>query len=249
MKRIDIYTIDIGGGHIAPAEAIRDQFKSDGYSDVDVRVVNIAKELRARFLRTIYRYYWAFALRYPPMINAFYRGADNPFLMKVLDQILGISILPRFVGYLERAKPDLVLSTYFTFTHYVELLKRVGQLDAVSVVLNPEPFDAHYIWFSHAFDWSLVFSRRSRDEIVRKGISARRVKLFPFPTKPSYSKRQTPAAEAQEIAGTRRRALHPAFHLWRGGPRPREGVPRHHRRTTLRRPSGGCVRQEREAPP
>ena len=82
-----------------------------------------------------------------------------------------------------------MVSTYFTFTHYLELLKRVGQLDAISVVLNPEPFDSHYIWFSPAFDWSMVFSRKSRDEIVEKGISASRVKVFHFPIKPSFSLR------------------------------------------------------------
>ncbi len=82
------------------------------------------------------------------------------------------------------------MSTYFTFTHYIELLKRVGQLDAVTVVLNPEPFDSHYIWFSPTFDWSLVFSRKSREEIVEKGIPAGRLRQFQFPVKPSFSRRK-----------------------------------------------------------
>ncbi len=193
-RRIDIYTIDVGGGHIAPAQALKQQFDILGYKDLDVRVVNLGITLPATFLRYLYKFYWDKALRYPPLINAFYRGADNPFLMKIVDRILGITILPRFVGYLDREKPDLVVSTYFTFTHYLEMLQRVGQLDAVAVVLNPEPFDSHYIWFSTTFDWSMVFSRKSRDEIVEKGISAQKVKVFHFPIKPSFSRRtQSPA--------------------------------------------------------
>jgi UDP-N-acetylglucosamine:LPS N-acetylglucosamine transferase len=193
-RRIDIYTIDIGGGHIAPAQALKQQFDILGYKDLDVRVVNLGVTLPTTFLRYLYKFYWDKALRYPPLINAFYRGADNPFLMKIIDRILGITILPRFVGYLEREKPDLVVSTYFTFTHYLEMLKRMGQLNAVTVVLNPEPFDSHYVWFSHAFDWSMVFSRKSRDEIVKKGISAQKVKVFHFPIKPSFARRtQSPA--------------------------------------------------------
>jgi hypothetical protein len=66
----------------------------------------------------------------------------------------------------------------------------VGQLDAISVVLNPEPFDSHYIWFSPAFDWSLVFSRKSRDEIAEKGILASRLKQFQFPVRPSFARRK-----------------------------------------------------------
>jgi processive 1,2-diacylglycerol beta-glucosyltransferase len=190
MKRIDIYTIDVGGGHIAPAEALKQQFDILGYKDLDVRVVNLGIALGASFLRYLYKFYWNNALRYPPLINAFYRGADNPFIFKIFDRIFGITILPKFVRYLEREQPDLVVSTYFTFTHYLELLKRVGQLDAVSVVLNPEPFDSHYIWFSPAFDWSMVFSRKSRDEIIEKGIPARTVKVFQFPIKPSFSPRK-----------------------------------------------------------
>jgi UDP-N-acetylglucosamine:LPS N-acetylglucosamine transferase len=189
MKRIDIYTIDIGGGHIAPAQALKQQFDIVNYPNLEVRVVNLGTELPTTFLRFIYKFYWNNALRYPPLVNAFYRGADNPFFLQIIDRILGISILPRFVGYLEREKPDLVVSTYFTFTHYLELLKRVGQLSAVSVVLNPEPFDSHYVWFSPAFDWSMVFSKKSRDEIVEKGIARRKVRVFQFPIKPSFSKR------------------------------------------------------------
>jgi UDP-N-acetylglucosamine:LPS N-acetylglucosamine transferase len=190
MKRIDIYTIDIGGGHIAPAQALKQQFDLMGRRDLDVRVVNVGIVLGARFLRFIYKLYWNWALRYPPVVNAFYRGADNPFLIKIVDRILGIGILPRFVSYIEKEKPDLVVSTYFTFTHYLELLKRVGQLDAIAVMLNPEPFDSHQVWFSPSFDWSLVFSEKSRREIVAKGISARKVKVFPFPIKPSDAKRR-----------------------------------------------------------
>jgi len=188
MKRIDIYTIDIGGGHIAPAEALKQQFDILGHRDLDVRVVNLGIVLRARFLRFIYKLYWNNALRYPPLLNAFYRGVDNPFMLKIIDRILGISILPRFVRYLERERPDLVVSTYFTFTQYLTLLKRVGQLEAVSVVLNPEPFDSHQVWFSPAFDWSMVFSEKSRNEIAEKGIPRAKVKVFPFPIKPSFSK-------------------------------------------------------------
>ena len=193
-RRIDIYTIDIGGGHIAPAQAIKQQFDILGYKDLDVRVVNLGITLRATFLRYLYKFYWDKALRYPPLINAFYRGADNPFLIKIADRILGITTLPKFVGYLEREKPDLVVSTYFTFTHYLEMLKRVGQLEATTVVLNPEPFDSHYIWFSPVFDWNMVFSKKSRDGIVAKGISRQTVKLFQFPIKPSFARRmQSPA--------------------------------------------------------
>jgi processive 1,2-diacylglycerol beta-glucosyltransferase len=201
MKRIDIYTIDIGGGHIAPAVALKEQFDILGYKDLDVRVVNLGIALGASFLRYLYKFYWNNALRYPPLINAFYRGADNPFMIKIIDRILGITILPKFVRYLERERPDLVVSTYFTFTHYLELLKQVGQLDAVSVVLNPEPFDSHYIWFSPVFDWSMVFSRKSREEIVEKGIWARKVKVFQFPIKPSFSPRKESRAVLRRRLG------------------------------------------------
>ncbi len=201
MKRIDIYTIDIGGGHIAPAQALKQQFDIMGYKDLEVHVVNLGIVLNARFMRFLYKLYWDKALRYPPLINAFYRGADNPFLMKIIDRLLSIPVLPRFVRYIEKEKPDLVVSTYFTFTHYIELLKRVGQMDAISVVLNPEPFDSHYIWFSPAFEWSMVFSPKSREEIIAKGIAASKVREFQFPIKPSYTTRTESKAVLRQRIG------------------------------------------------
>ena len=193
-RRIDIYTIDIGGGHIAPAQAIKQAFDLRGDTDLDVRVVNLGISLNATFLRFLYKFYWDKALRYPPLINAFYRGADNPFLMKIVDRMFGLTTFPKFVRYMEREKPDVVVSTYFTFTHYLEMLRRVDKLDATAVVLNPEPFDSHQIWFSPVFDWSMVFSRKSRDEIVEKGLPANRLKVFPFPIKPSFSTRTQSAS-------------------------------------------------------
>jgi len=81
------------------------------------------------------------------------------------------------------------------------MFKRLGQVDATCIVLNPEPFDAHYIWFSHAFDWSMVFSRKSYDEIVEKGVPARKVKVFPFPISPRYAKRTESKEELRRKIG------------------------------------------------
>jgi UDP-N-acetylglucosamine:LPS N-acetylglucosamine transferase len=192
--KIDLYAIDIGGGHLAPANAIKRQFDLMHYPDLEVRVVNLGRALRMRFLSLIYKTYWNLCLRYPPLINAFYRGADNPFLMKVLDRVFGTAYLPRFTSYLLMERPDVVVSTYFTFTHFLETLKHVDQLHAAAVVLNPEPFDAHLVWFSSALDGNMVFSERSRDEIIAKGLPARRVMLFPFPINPEFKRRTaTPA--------------------------------------------------------
>jgi UDP-N-acetylglucosamine:LPS N-acetylglucosamine transferase len=199
--KIDLYAIDIGGGHLAPANAIKRQFDLLSCPDLEVRVVNLARALRMRFLSLVYKAYWYLCLRYPPLLNAFYRGADNPFLMKILDRIVGTAYLPRFAAYLQREQPDVVVSTYFTFTHYLETLKHVGELHAAGVVLNPEPFDAHSVWFSSALDANMVFSERSRDEIVEKGLPARRVRLFPFPLNPDYRRRTTPPARLRARLG------------------------------------------------
>ena len=47
------------------------------YPDLEVRVVNLGRALRMRFLSLIYKTYWNLCLRYPPLVNAFYRGADG----------------------------------------------------------------------------------------------------------------------------------------------------------------------------
>jgi UDP-N-acetylglucosamine:LPS N-acetylglucosamine transferase len=198
---IDLYAIDIGGGHLAPAYAIKRQFDLLAYPDLEVRVINLGRALRMRFLSLIYKTYWNLCLRYPPLVNAFYRGADNPFLMKVIDRLFATTYLPRFAAYLQRERPDVVVSTYFTFTHFLETLKHVRQLDAAAVVLNPEPFDSHLVWFSSSLDWSMVFSERSRKEIVAKGIPAHRVKLFPFPLNPEFRRRTTPIARLRARLG------------------------------------------------
>lgn len=201
MKRIHLYAIDIGGGHIAPAMAIKQEIDRMGRKDIEVRVVNLGKALRAHLLSAVYKTYWKLALKYPPLINAFYSGADNPFSTKITDGFFGITLLPRLHEYLRREKPDVVVSTYFTFTHYLEALQRVDQLDAVAVALNPEPFDSHSVWFSPLFPWTMVFSEKSRREIVKKGIPADTVKVFQFPIKPSAARRTVGSGEVRRELG------------------------------------------------
>jgi UDP-N-acetylglucosamine:LPS N-acetylglucosamine transferase len=199
--RIDLYAIDIGGGHLAPAHAIKRQFDLLAVPDLEVRVINLGRALRMSFLSLIYKTYWNLCLRYPPLVNAFYRGADNPFLMKVIDRMFATAYLPRFVAYLQRERPDVVVSTYFTFTHFLETLKYVDQLNPAAVVLNPEPFDSHLVWFSAGLDCNMVFSERSRHEVVAKGIPANRVKLFPFPINPEFRRRTTSAVRLRAHLG------------------------------------------------
>ena len=123
----------------------------------------------------------------------------------------------------------------------------MGQLDAVTVVLNPEPFDSHYIWFSPVFDWSMVFSRKSRDEIVEKGIARQKVKVFQFPIKPSFARRTQSPATLRGSLGLDEKAIHRALLLRRGGRRPGEEVPHGPHRARDRPAGGGHLREEREA--
>ena len=46
--KIDLYAIDIGGGHLAPAHAIKRQFDLLHYPDLEVRVINLGRALRMR---------------------------------------------------------------------------------------------------------------------------------------------------------------------------------------------------------
>src|SRR5208283_5644447 len=64
---------------------------------------------------------------------------------------------------------------------------------------------------SPIFDWSLVFSRKSRSEIVEKGIAPQRVKLFHFPIKPSFARRTQSPATLRGLLGLARKPFTALF--------------------------------------
>jgi len=191
MKKIKILTVDIGGGHKAPAQAIKKEFDISGTDDIQVEVVDIGEAIHTKFLYALYKYFWIkVALRYPPLLKTFYGTADNAVLVRSIDYLFGLILIPKFRRYLINADPDIVVSTYFTFTHYLEILKREKKIHAVMISLNPEPFESHAIWVSKKLHYSFVFSQQAKSQMILKGVSEKKIKVFHYPIQSKFEKKQ-----------------------------------------------------------
>lgn len=191
MKKIKILTVDIGGGHKAPAQAIKKQFDILNLKNIEVEVVDIGEAIHTKFLYALYKYFWIkVALKYPPFLKAFYGTADNAFLVRSIDYLFGLILIPRFKNYLINANPDIIVSTYFTFTHYLEILKDEKSIHAVMVSLNPEPFESHAIWVSKKLHYSFVFSEQAKKQMILKGVPEKKIIVFHYPIQSKFEKKQ-----------------------------------------------------------
>ncbi len=191
MKTIKILTVDVGGGHKAPAQAIKQQLDRLNIHDTEAEVVDMREAIHTKLLYSIYKGFWInIALKYPPLIKALYGTADNAVLVRIIDFIFGFVLIPRFRKYLHSANPDIVISTYFTFTHYLEILRREKGFRPLTISLNPEPFESHAIWVTKKLHYSFVFSQRAKAQMIAKGVPERKIKVFNYPIRPEFSKQQ-----------------------------------------------------------
>ncbi|NOY10211.1 MAG: hypothetical protein GXP33_15365 [Spirochaetes bacterium] len=198
MKIIKILTVDVGGGHKAPAQAIKQQLDRLDIRDTETEVVDMREAIHTKLLYSIYKGFWVhIALKYPPLIKALYGTADNAVLVRIIDFIFGVVLIPRFRKYIHSVNPDIIISTYFTFTHYLEILKRERGFRPLTISLNPEPFESLAIWVTKKLHYSFVFSQRAKAQMLAKGVPERKIKVFNFPVKPEFSKQQKPVDDVR----------------------------------------------------
>ncbi len=167
-----------------------------------VDIVDFGEAVKSKILYSLYRNFWIrIALRYPPIISAFFGTADNPILTRSIDAFFGVVLIPRLKRYLEREKPDIVMSTYFTPHHYLERLAHWKKKRFLSIGINPEPFQSHSIWVAGKLDYSIVFSKKARDEMIEKGADPKKVLIFNYPIRPEFSEKSCFKEEARRKLG------------------------------------------------
>ena len=84
------------------------------------------------------------------------------------------------VGYINKEKPDVIISTQFFVNEIVALVKKQG-------VINPKffcvitDFRLHSIWISKAVDIYIAGSLKTKKDLISRGIAAENVKVLGIP--------------------------------------------------------------------
>jgi len=189
MKKILIVYATAGIGHTKAALAVKDALdeKGEGFSYEVVDILNYTNA----FLKWIYhRFYIILVSDFPFIWAVVYHLLDIPFVyncIKGLRTLMNRMNSKKFADYLNRTKPDIVVSTHFFSSEVVSCLKRKGIVNPYLITIITD-FKRHMYWIAKGTDLYIVGSEILHEQLKFLGIEARKIKILGLPVEQNYFK-------------------------------------------------------------
>jgi len=172
-----------GAGHKKAASVVYGYLKHEcGINDIEI--VDIV-EKSSWFFRLIYFWGYDFLINHCACVWAviFFmseKGMFRPFFSK-LTTFIHYYNTRKFVAFLKKAKPDVVVSTHFLSSDVVAYLKRHGILQSRLITIITD-FGVHPFWIAQGTDFYCVASEATRSILISRGVSSLSIRITGIPT-------------------------------------------------------------------
>ncbi|MFH1397089.1 MAG: glycosyltransferase [Candidatus Omnitrophota bacterium] len=176
--KILIVHASAGGGHRAAAIALSAGFK-DKYPDVKVEVLDILQ-----FNNPVFTYFYSvgysiLAIYLKFIWMALYYLSSYTFVRGIF-QFISLVHSQRFVNYLIRENPDVILSTHFLPPFIASCLKLKNKISSRLVTVITD-FRAHPIWITSKCDNYVVACDYTVRDLLRRGVDEAKIKVLGIP--------------------------------------------------------------------
>jgi processive 1,2-diacylglycerol beta-glucosyltransferase len=184
MKTLIVYA-KAGAGHRRAAEAVFAAFKRRG-EEKDVVLIDCLDYTNPWF-KNFYPSVYIFLVRFLPSVwAAIYYVLENRViysLVKRLRRLTNYLTSKRFVEFLKKERPRVVISTQFFASEVVAALKRKKEIDStlISVVTD---FGAHTFWESEDVDIFVVASEDTKKDLILRNIPEEKIRILGIPVEP-----------------------------------------------------------------
>lgn len=200
-KRILSLTMEAGNGHKSQALAIHEAIMQRYPDQFEIITLDTFKDLNSPRLDALYKNTWKKALNWPhSLLMALYVPWKSRLLTHGFERIFGAHCFGRLKKQIDEIKPDLIISTHFTPTHFLSVLKRRGQLNVPFVVVHSEPYDTFASWQHYQIDYYVCYSELV-GERLRNTCQCKDVAVFNFPLNAKFSQAIGEQHELREKLG------------------------------------------------
>jgi processive 1,2-diacylglycerol beta-glucosyltransferase len=182
MKKILIGMMMLGDGHRAPAFALHNYINECYHGEYEVKVIDLAKELKAGIAYYVYSKSWnEVGLKMPKLSALIMNLGDNGFVSWFVNSFFGMGLKKRLRQFLLKEKPHVFVTTHYFFAHRFGALKGKNRLSIPHISINTDPFYAHHFWADRFCDAMVVFSEQAKRELMKRGVEGRKIHVFPYP--------------------------------------------------------------------
>jgi len=194
-KKILMTMLEVGFGHKAPALAVKDAIQTMVHDEVQIDVVDFAKDCGALKDDKALKDSWDMALAFPVSARIGYLlielyGKGSEYIDVLFKDFVRKGIL-----YINQYKPDLVFATH-PLTLYVAVKAREALgLNFRILAYVVDPFDGYAWWANEGADALLVASEQSRKRLLRHGVKPEIIHILGFPINNKFFDIRTPPPE------------------------------------------------------
>jgi len=188
MKKVLVVHASAGAGHTTCALAIRKALSGiQGISCECVDVLDYTNGL----MKWSYRRMYLYMVKYAPQIwSMIYYPLDIDLVYKCIRPLRTATnrlSSGRFIEYLRKSRPDMIITTHFFPADVVSYLKRKGIIKTrlLSVITD---FGFHAYWLAEDADMFIVASEALKDKLKSKEIGGKKVETLGIPIDPKFYK-------------------------------------------------------------
>lgn len=181
MKVSFIY-VDAGKGHYVPAKALYEQYIEMGN---EATLENLFLIFGANTWNKMVKNWWRANLHHPKAERVLNEKLDGPFIHNSIKFLAesGDRYLKLFKAWYEREKPDYIICTNYLANPILTTMLRKSKIDIPLFVYVADVFDHPKIGTSNDITKFFIPSELGKQNCIKNGIDANRVRVAPFPLK------------------------------------------------------------------
>ena len=176
-----------GIGHKKAAEAVQSALSDS--KDLDVKIIDVLDYTNRVFKFSYPRIYLFLIDKVSFLWGIFYYFLDINLVDKVISPLRKFfhSLqAERFVKFILKETPDVIVSTHFLSSEVVSELKRKNIFKGKLVTIVTD-FLPHTFWLARNSDYFIVAIERTKKDLIRRGIEEEKIKVLGIPCEPKFS--------------------------------------------------------------
>lgn len=187
-RRVYIFTVTAGAGHVKAAEALKNAFNAE-YPAPDTRVINVLDYTNPWFKKTYPESYLALVDQIPELWGMIYERTDNRKASGVLSRVRHVfntANAAPLIRLLRENPPDVAVCTHFLPAEILSSLKKKNAVRFPWVCVVTD-FEAHVIWMFEKVDLYAVPTKLAKYQVERSGTPSGNVVVTGIPIDPEFS--------------------------------------------------------------
>lgn len=207
-KRILIYSIKAGAGHLRAAEALAAVF-AESAPDAEVRNIEALTLTNAAFRRSFTATYNKLATDLPSIWGMIYERLEKKSIDSRVKKLTTLFDRANSSEILKQAKafdPDAIICTHYFPAEILAAQRRKGKLRA-SLHVTLTDYDIHTMWIQPGVDHYYVATEEMAFALREKGIGDAEVHVTGIPLMPAFSQTYPKRTALRKKLGLREDAI------------------------------------------